>query len=56
MSLNNFVVQGDYLYGFWLKYENGNKTSGFAGNDSIESSVLRVDMTTGNHFYIEVPK
>jgi len=52
MSLSRFVVIGNYIYGSWVCFdESGNKTS-----TAAEKTLLRIDISTGEFYYIAFPK
>ena len=68
MTLLNMSISGRYIYGLWIQYnENGVHTSSASPNGEtvghwgyvpppgiLIGSILRIDMTTGEHYYHEI--
>lgn len=56
-NINNMVINGNYIYGIWKRVdEEGNIVSSLTATDTLWGSILRIDMTTGELYFIDVPK
>ena len=58
MYFFSYVVLGNYIYGLWVTSEideSGQLVTSQLATEDSDGSILRIDITTGDQFYIEVP-